>query len=278
MKAHLRTFTFLMALLILPALACNMPSGAATQTAPAAEFTAAAGTVAAQLTRQAAGTDAAPAQTSTAPTTAPTTGVPDVTPSPTSSPTPPAGDPRQELGEPDWVDDFSGELRWPLYDDDHVTMEIVDQALEMTALNADGWESWMVAVPRLQDFYLEMTAEPEPCSGRDRFGLLFRAPEPNEGYLFGINCAGEYALRIWDGDEYTVIIDWTPSEHIRTEGENRIGVMARGASISLFANGNLLTRLTHTAYDRGAFGPFIGAANTGDFTVRITEIAFWELD
>lgn len=67
MKAHLRTFTFLMALLILPALACNMPSGAATQTAPAAEFTAAAGTVAAQLTRQAAGTDAAPAQTALPP-------------------------------------------------------------------------------------------------------------------------------------------------------------------------------------------------------------------
>ncbi len=302
-----RSLLYCITLIILVSLAaaCNAPLRPSTKPVPSnPEQTTTAQTIAAQLTSiaQKNTPQAASSGTSTQPepgtgnvataTLSPTlssTPIITATPSPThtitptllpsATPSPLTGDPRQELGKPDWQDRFATKKNWTLYNDEHVSREIKRNSLHMTALLADKWDSWMISVPVLRDYYLEAIALPGECSGLDRYGLFSRAPDPNQGYLFGFSCDGKYSLRKWDGEQFTTLVDWTPSSAILPgpDQTNRLGFKAQGDQISLFANGILLTEIVDDSYDHGAFGLFVGAVTTPGFTVSFSEVAYWEL-
>ena len=305
MKHHRYTLIFSSLLIVGLLSACSLPAPGAPPTQDVApEYTAAAQTIVAQLT-QAAGTTAPSAEspteapaTMTTETTAeipapqPATQTPTptetqqatATPVPTETPTPTnlPSDPRTALGEPDFLDTFQNGDNWALYEDDHVRFRVNDGTLRMVAFNPDFWDGFVLSWPVISDFYLEMTATTKTCSGRDNYGLVARAGNSGNGYatyLFGISCDGRYSLRIWDGENFTKLIDWTESEHIEAGSKqtNRIGFMADGNTISLYANGNLLKEMRDDTFDEGKFGVFVGSANTSDFTVLDDEIAYWEL-
>jgi len=204
------------------------------------------------------------------------------TETPEASPTPESDDPRTYLGDPDWTDTFDGSTYWPVYTDDHVSFVIEDDHLEMTAFNADYWNGWTMPAGRIDDFYLEMTAEPGSCSGRDSFGVVLRASHIDigqEGYLFGISCDGRYSLRQWDGEELTKIVDWTPTDELQAGGGEtyRLGIMAEGDRFTLYINGVMVHEISNSAYDEGMYGVFVSAANTPNFTVVVDEMAYWLL-
>ena len=119
------------------------------------------------------------------------------------------------------------------------------------------------------------------CSGRDRYGLIFRVPDTSvdEGYLFAFSCEGKYSIWYWDGEKETDLIDWLPSDKIQLgEGKtNRIGVRAIGNQLALFANGFLITTFTDAQLSEGYFGTFVGSAQTENFTALFSEIAYWEI-
>lgn len=300
---HILVFSSLLIIGLLSACSLPAPGAPATQDV-APEYTAAAQTIIAQLT-QAAGTTAPSAESPTeapvivttesvseTPPSEPATETPTptetqeatATPVPTDTPTPTSlpSDPRTALGEPDFLDTFQNGDNWALYEDDHVRFRITDGTLRMVAFNPDFWDGFVLSWPVISDFYLEMTATTRTCSGRDNYGLVARAGNSDNGYaayLFGISCDGRYSLRIWDGESFTKLIDWTESEHIEAGSKqtNRIGFMADGDTISLYANGNLLEETQDDTFDEGKFGVFVGSANTSDFTVLDDEIAYWEL-
>jgi hypothetical protein len=305
MKHHryILIFSPLLIIGLLSACSLSAPGAPATQDI-APEYTAAAQTIIAQLT-QAAGTTApsaegpteAPATMTTGPvsetpppessTETPTPTEPQEststpTPTDTAAPTSLPSDPRAALGEPDFLDTFQNGDNWALYEDDHVRFRVNDGTLRMVAFNPDFWDGFVLSWPVISDFYLEMTATTKSCSGRDNYGLVARAGNSDNGYaayLFGISCDGRYSLRIWDGESFTRLIDWTESEHIESGSNqtNRIGFMADGDTLSLYANGNLLKETQDDTFDEGKFGVFVGSANTSDFTVLDDEIAYWEL-
>jgi hypothetical protein len=223
-------------------------------------------------------TEALPPVSTTTETETPTpVDTPTETPAP--SPTLVAGDPKANLGSPTWRDTFENALNWPLYEDKHVNMQIQNNRLVMTALNADKWDSWMLTWPVLENFYYEITASPGKCKGQDHYGLVARAPEENKTYLFGVSCEGKYSLRKWDGKRMTYLVEWTPSEFILKGANqtNRLGIKADGNTLSLYANGNLLAEKNDNSYKKGGIGVFIGAAETAGFKVRVSEAAYWEL-
>jgi hypothetical protein len=213
-------------------------------------------------------------------TSTPTEAPPTPTPTPPLTPTqtPLASDPRPGLGNPTFRDTFQDAANWNLTEDDHARMEIRDGQLIMTAFNPDFWNSWSFTGPRSQNLYLEITGSSGACRGQDRYGLIFRAPDNTRGYLFGISCDGRYSLWIWDGSTEIRLVEWTSSPHINAgpDQSNRIGVMARGNQISLYANGNLLTDISDGTYESGRFGVFIGSAATENYIARIDELAFWD--
>ena len=200
-----------------------------------------------------------------------------ITPSPAS--TLAASDPKQSLGNPSWTDTFDVVQEWPLFEDEHAKMEVVEGNLKMVSTTPSSWDSWMINQIPLTDFYLEAVTTTGECSGNDRYGLFFRSSNGNDGYLLGFSCEGKYSLRTWNGSEFASLIDWTPSEAIidGANQTNRIGIKAIGNQLSLYANGNQLAEIVDDKYPSGSFGLFIGSSNTPDFTVLVQEIAYWDL-
>jgi hypothetical protein len=277
---------------------------------PAPAYTAAAQTIIAQLTQAAqtatvvtpplerTDTPAAgdqietPVQTpiyitpTATPVPATSTATAPITASPTSPPSatqpPPSSDPRLYLGNPSIFDSFDSGANWALYEDDHVSFEVDDGQLVMTAFNPDYWDGWMLSWPVISDFYLEMIAAPQTCASLDRYGMMARAQKSDGdylGYLYGFSCDGRYSLRRWDGSNYVTIVDWTESEFIRKGDDqgNRLGLMADGTKLALYANGVLLEEVSDDIHLSGKFGVYVGSVKTPNFTILVDEIAYWEL-
>ena len=120
---------------------------------------------------------------------------PSSTPEPTALPTeiPPTptmipieGDPAALLGEPSGVDNFDTFNNWTLFDNKCFKSEITGTQYVMTAKGLAGTACWEVSWPLLENFYFETMVEmPQTCQALDRFGVLFRAPDNNQGYLYG---------------------------------------------------------------------------------------------
>jgi hypothetical protein len=201
------------------------------------------------------------------------TAIPTMTLTPTLSP----DDPRLKLGTPTWKEDFSkANKNFYQYEDDQTRFIYDNGTLVLTGKNPNGWLGWSLSYPKPKDFYLEATFNIETCNGLDRYGLVFRAPNFNDGYFLGISCDGQYSLRTYN--QQGNLISWTPNPAILAGSNqvNRIGVLALGDRYAFYANGKLLQEIKETTFtEAGLFGAFIASTNTTNFTVRMDEIAFW---
>jgi hypothetical protein len=208
--------------------------------------------------------------------------LPTATTFPLLTSTPSTADPRTLLGNPTWQDKtFRVNQNWGnAWDDDDFTRgEFKDNKLVLTSVGMDGWTlTW----PKPENFYIEMTATPSQCSGRDRYGLIVRVPEGNDrGYLFGFTCDGQYSLRRWDPEakQYDILVNWTATPHINAgpNQTNRLGLRAEGSRFQLYANGHYLNESSDSTLKDGRFGPFVGHDKTENFSIAISEISYWDL-
>lgn len=186
-----------------------------------------------------------------------------------------------KLGSPTWRDTFKNAANWYLLETNTTEFKVKDGALIMEA-TPGGREEWGLAThAAIQDFYMQVEFRTgEQCSGKDRYGLLFRAPNPNAGYVYGFSCEGRFRIYKWDGSNYTPLQEWTASQAILSGANqtNRLGVWANGSTLKLYANNILLAEVRDSAYLKGRFGLFIAAAESDPFKVFVQEIAYWLLE
>jgi hypothetical protein len=199
---------------------------------------------------------------------------------PTTTPTPEA-DPRQELGSSTWGAVFEDDTQtWYQFENEQAKAEVRDDKLVLTAKKANSFDAWSMSYPKMEDFYLEVVfTTGEECQDKDRHGILFRAPDPTQGYLYNVNCDGSYQLRKWDGEQFSELITWTADAHIikGPEVTHRVGVWAEGDHFVLDMNGFPIGEASDPTYADGTFGVSIAAAVTEGFTVDVTEAKVWEL-
>jgi hypothetical protein len=200
----------------------------------------------------------------------------DITPTAT-----PEADPRNELGSSTWGAVFEeGTETWFQFENDQARSEVRDDKLMLTAKKANGFDAWTMSYPQMKDFYLEVVfTTGEACAGKDRYGILFRAPDPDQGYLFNVACDGSYQLRKWDGEQFTDLINWTLDTHIAKgpEVNQRLGVWAEGDRFVLYINGFEVGEASDSSYSEGTFGVSSAAAETVGFTVDVIEAKAWDL-
>ncbi|MFN2196246.1 MAG: META domain-containing protein, partial [Anaerolineales bacterium] len=193
-----------------------------------------------------------------------------------------ASEPATVLGTPDGVENFDNTNNWTNFDTACFSTEITGGQFVMTANGQAQSACWEFSWPRLDNFYIETTLQmPESCDPQDRFGLIFRAPDNNRGYLYGFDCAGQYSLTIWDGQATTVLVPPTANAAIVNTpgGVNVMGLMAFEENISLYANGVYLETVSDYTYlDEGRIGYFVRAATDNPFTVRYDQLKVWVLE
>jgi hypothetical protein len=185
------------------------------------------------------------------------------------------------LGSPTWTDTMDNRGRWYLVSTDNTKFTIEGGFLVMNTLEAGGYDEWGVAAGADQtDFYLEVTAKTGgQCSDKDRYGVIFRVPDPSEGYIFEFSCDGRFRLYEWDGENYTELQGWKTNSAILTgpNKENRLGLMVEGDQATLYANDQQLGEYTLEDYPQGRFGLVIGSSETDNFKVSIDTVRFWNL-
>jgi hypothetical protein len=261
--------------------ACNLPTAPSTTSTPDAIAT----QVSDLLTKVPTATPAAPvivpsetkAQDATATVAIPTTTLTSTSPAPTSTSSPTeANDP------PDWTDTLDGGKSFYKYENDNTRVTQEGGHLALTGINANGWLGWSLTFSRKPaDFRLEAVFTTQTCSGTDLYGVIFRAPNANAGYFYGVTCDGHYNLHVRDfeNDVDTVLINSTNGTGIKTGSNqtNRLGIRAEGEKISLYVNNTLLQEINDATYSSGNLGAFVAANETTGFTVWMEEISLWNI-
>jgi hypothetical protein len=275
----LTLFAFLLA-------ACSAPK-LSNQPTPTSD--AVATQVALMLTQMPTATTLPPSDTPAPTVTLEATAAPEVTdtPVPTETLAPTAtlsGDPKAQLGEPSWQTSLESGKPFGIVESDNTRIRMENGALVLTGVNANGWLGWSLTFSQQpKDFYLEALMKTQDCAGSDQYGLMFRAPDTSAGYFFGVTCDGRYFLEANDfrdnGTEASLLeLSATPHIQPGANQSNRLGVMARGTTLSLYANGSKIAEVTDTVFqEKGYFGAFVAAQKTAGFTVHMEEIALWNL-
>lgn len=191
-----------------------------------------------------------------------------------------------DLGTPDWHDGFDSNLHyWYLAADNSIELAIDDGYLTMTAFQPGG-DNWRVAELReLGDFYLEAKVSfGDECSGKDSFGFLVRAPDPDggnidSGYAFAFACDGEFRYYLMQDGEYVGLSNWKSASSLNAGAgqTNQVGVWAEGDQFRVYINGVRVAEFNDSTYSRGLFGLLVRSADTDNFQALVDEISYWTL-
>ncbi len=268
---------FFCMLIVFLLAACNIPRAPAQPTADLV-----ATQVAKFLTEQPTQTEAPPTLTPIPPTNTPEmTATATETATPTATETANASDPVTQLGAPAWIDDFNtAGSKW-IYKDDQSNFDIKQGYLHITSMTTANWHSWYVTSPKVQNAYLEMTAEYQTCAGNDRLGLAFRSPDGTQFYYMGVTCEGQWGFfRMTKDVTILEIKPYQPATAFKTGvGQvNRIGVWMKGSTFSFYINGIKVGEATDsTLGESGYIGFMIAHSKTNGFTVKVDQLAYWSL-
>lgn len=198
-------------------------------------------------------------------------------------------DPRAglDLSNPDYTDDFSDQSRWYSgLEDAGVRLAYEGEAFAATDKLTDLFIFYSGSIRSDSNFYAEIDMTIGPCSGRDGGGMAVRVDSSTDydrSYVFEVACNGEYRLRRFiDYDTIpAVLLNWTFSAAIHNgpNATNRIGILANGNELYLFANGVLLTQnpIQDNAYAQGIYGIFASADETPFLKVLFDNFAVWVL-
>lgn len=204
--------------------------------------------------------------------------LPTATLAPTATPQPIAGDPVAQLGEPDFLEDFSAAGGWP-YEDDWFLITVSGGQLHAYSKGTPYWSSWYTTYPEVKDAYFETTITRPNCSGEDRFGLVIRWDESQAFYFMGVTCTGTWGFSYYTKDNQIVnILDYQSSDAFKPANEaNRIGIMAKGDQFEFFINGVKVGVATDDRLDNaGTFGFLSMSAGTVNFKTSVDKLEFWE--
>ena len=210
------------------------------------------------------------------------TTTPDLTPSPTPPPLSP-DDPRYglNLAAPYYWDDFSNDLTWvgPNFDGAMNVWE--DGRLRATDFLADKFLWWSTTIPDIDagNLYVEVTAEVGECAGKDATGMAVRVEPVNRdsGYMLEFSCDGSYRIRKLVSGTIQTLYAWTPSDLILSgsNSTNVLGFLAEGTTLTVFANGEVLSSVEDSTFFLGNFGLYSDAALTPGLTVYFDDFNLW---
>ena len=211
------------------------------------------------------------------------------TPELTITPTPPPlspDDPRYgiNLAAPHYWDDFSSNLTWvgPNFDGAMNVWE--DGRLRATDFLTDKYLWWSTTIPDVDagELYVEVTAEVGECSGKDAIGLAVRVEPENRdsGYTLEFSCDGSSRIRKLFTGTVQNLVEWTPSDSILSGANttNVLGFLARGTTLTVFANGEVLDSIEDNSFFKGNFGLFSDAASTPGLTAYFDDFKLWYLN
>ena len=246
-------------LMILILTGCNLPSTDSSSTATIPSdivFTAAAETIAAQLSPTVIPETLEPTVTAT-----PAVLAPSPTPQPTASSTPTAVPTSTEIPEIIFFDDFSDTTGWYAFEDDKYGFKY----------SADGYhiyndikmgQIWSIREQEFSGVALEVDGTRLEGAEDSYFGVVCNfADEGDNYYALVIADNGFYGLGLMENGEYEFIETGMDEMDIINTGQgetNRLRGVCNDDHFSIYANGELLMDAWDSTLDDGIVGLVVG--------------------
>lgn len=207
----------------------------------------------------------------------PATGTP--TPAPTREVTP---TPTPELGlaEVFLSDDFSQSGQMEVYKKADGSAAYGKDEFTLAVSAAKGYLTSLRSQPALDDFYLEVSANPSLCHEADSYGLLLRSVNQWSYYRWVITCGGQTRLeRVKDG--YAVLLqDWQYSAQIPQGpgADLRLAAWMYGGQMRFFIDGIEQFSAKDPLFSSGQVGFFARAAGDTALTVNFSHLSVRAID
>jgi hypothetical protein len=184
------------------------------------------------------------------------------------------------IGELILADSFDQPEVWNTANSDQASASVTRNRLILT-ISGPGPLSIasLRSQPEVSDFYAEAMADINLCSGKDQYGMLFRASGSAEYYRFVINCSGQLRVeRLRAGETYP-LLDWLSSGDAPSgaPAQVKLGVWAAGQEIRLFLNDHYQTSLLDPVFSSGTIGFFIRANDQSPVTVSFSNLSVYSV-
>jgi hypothetical protein len=193
-------------------------------------------------------------------------------------------DPVKSLGQPSWKDELTNAGSWFLsgsFSSDNTEFYPSGGGIAATSAKiSDGLRWYLYYEKKPKNIYIEGKFDISGCSGKDQYGIVFRAPNLQDGfaYFYGLTCDGGYNLRKWDTTGLSLVLENASGSSVNSGSNktNTLGVWAKDDRIRLYANGQFLQEISNSALSNdGHFGLFINARETPGLTIKLDEISYW---
>ena len=206
----------------------------------------------------------------------PSTETPTKLPTVTRTPTP---DLRPNLGDVLLEDDFSDEENWLLPAGEDSSAAIVNNHITLVLSRPEWFLYSLRNEPVLGDFYAEITASPNLCSGEDEYGVMVRVTPAFTYYRFVISCDGRAKVVRVSHSGARVIVPWESSAVIPSFAprESRLAVWAVGEDIRFFINDQHLFSIRDTVLGEGDFGVFVRTSGETAISVNFSDLVILEV-
>ncbi len=139
------------------------------------------------------------------------------------------------------------------------------------------WSTLGSADP-LGDFYVEVDATKEAGPADGMLGIIFRYKDIDNFYAFLVSADGWYVLLKYVDGEVSRPIDWSESAALETgEGAaNKLGVLADGGEIAIYANDEELDRVQDRSFAEGQVALLVGTNKDGNLEVSFDNFGLWK--
>lgn len=182
--------------------------------------------------------------------------------------------PNQLFGEPKSEDTFergsSGfGLSAGLNDDENIRIIALNNRLSLEPKKNNGWISWRLRPPSVNDGAAEMEFSIITCARGDRTGILMRSPDYNSGhgYYFSLSCEGTVSIL-----RDSTVINTADARGIFKNSSGDINVMtalAQGNNLTFVLNGENLLTVQDNTYTEGFSGFFTAPQGQNTLTMDV---------
>ncbi len=128
-----------------------------------------------------------------------------------------------------------------------------------------------------KDFYVQVDATEDAGPADAMLGIIFRYQDVDNFYAFLTSADGWYALLKYVDGEVSRPVEWTQTKALKTgEGaQNRLGVLANGRELSMYANDEELDRVQDRSFADGQIAVLAGTNTDGDLEASFDNFSLW---
>ena len=180
--------------------------------------------------------------------------------------------------EPVYTNSFAAHERWDVESTADVVRYYADDALHMRVIPESTTE-WTLLEQEPADFFLEFDVAFGEGADNAGAGLIFRMADDANYYRFAISSLDSFSLLKRLDGEWIYLTEWTAADNVQTADEavNRLGVLADGNTIALFANDALLTVVEDDGLARGELALGVLAYDAGNVEAQFDNVAIWDV-